>query len=121
VLYTVGLCLSLDKTLITHIDEGLDFLGWRIQRHASDAPTGVTSIQAPPRTPCGPPRWPRCTCVDRSARTIRPDAVLRRRPRRRRLHPAAEGFVGRDDQAGALISDDTNWQNGLAASGPNRM
>jgi Group II intron, maturase-specific domain len=22
-----------DKTLITHIDEGLDFLGWRIQRH----------------------------------------------------------------------------------------
>lgn len=25
--------LSPDKTLITHIDEGLDFLGWRIQRH----------------------------------------------------------------------------------------
>jgi RNA-directed DNA polymerase len=21
------------KTFITHIDEGLDFLGWRIQRH----------------------------------------------------------------------------------------
>jgi RNA-directed DNA polymerase len=33
VLATVGLRLSEDKTLITHIDEGLDFLGWRIQRH----------------------------------------------------------------------------------------
>src|SRR4029077_16166416 len=32
-LSTVGLRLSVDKTLITHIDEGLDFLGWRIQRH----------------------------------------------------------------------------------------
>lgn len=32
-LATVGLRLSADKTLITHIDEGLDFLGWRIQRH----------------------------------------------------------------------------------------
>ena len=29
----MGLRLSQDKTLITHIDEGLDFLGWRIQRH----------------------------------------------------------------------------------------
>jgi RNA-directed DNA polymerase len=28
----MGLHLSPDKTLITHIDEGLDFLGWRIQR-----------------------------------------------------------------------------------------
>jgi RNA-directed DNA polymerase len=33
VLSTVGLRLSQEKTLITHIDEGLDFLGWRIQRH----------------------------------------------------------------------------------------
>jgi RNA-directed DNA polymerase len=33
VLATMGLRLSPDKTLITHIDEGLDFLGWRIQRH----------------------------------------------------------------------------------------
>ena len=32
VLSTMGLRLSLAKTLITHIDEGLDFLGWRIQR-----------------------------------------------------------------------------------------
>jgi RNA-directed DNA polymerase len=33
VLSTMGLRLSPEKTLITHIDEGLDFLGWRIQRH----------------------------------------------------------------------------------------
>jgi RNA-directed DNA polymerase len=33
VLSTMGLRLSPDKTRITHIDEGLDFLGWRIQRH----------------------------------------------------------------------------------------
>jgi RNA-directed DNA polymerase len=33
VLATMGLRLSPDKTLITHIDDGLDFLGWRIQRH----------------------------------------------------------------------------------------
>ena len=33
VLTPMGLRLSPDKTLITHIDEGLDFLGWRIQRH----------------------------------------------------------------------------------------
>jgi RNA-directed DNA polymerase len=33
VLATMGLRLSEDKTVVTHIDEGLDFLGWRIQRH----------------------------------------------------------------------------------------
>jgi RNA-directed DNA polymerase len=33
VLATMGLRLSPEKTLITHIDEGLNFLGWRIQRH----------------------------------------------------------------------------------------
>lgn len=29
----MGLRLSVAKTLITHIDDGLDFLGWRIHRH----------------------------------------------------------------------------------------
>ncbi|WP_214107146.1 group II intron reverse transcriptase/maturase [Acrocarpospora catenulata] len=32
VLSTMGLRLAEEKTLITHIDEGLDFLGWHIQR-----------------------------------------------------------------------------------------
>jgi RNA-directed DNA polymerase len=33
VLSPMGLSLSPEKTMITHIDEGLDFLGWHIQRH----------------------------------------------------------------------------------------
>ncbi|MEW1914847.1 group II intron reverse transcriptase/maturase [Kitasatospora sp. NPDC085895] len=33
VLAPIGMRLSMEKTRITHIDEGLDFLGWRIQRH----------------------------------------------------------------------------------------
>jgi RNA-directed DNA polymerase len=33
VLATMGLRLSPEKTLVTHIDDGVDFLGWRIQRH----------------------------------------------------------------------------------------
>ncbi|MGW0577935.1 group II intron reverse transcriptase/maturase, partial [Streptomyces sp. NPDC002920] len=33
VLAPMGMRLSMQKTRITHIDEGLDFLGWRIQRH----------------------------------------------------------------------------------------
>lgn len=33
VLAPLGLRLSTDKTLITHIDAGFDFLGWHIQRH----------------------------------------------------------------------------------------
>jgi RNA-directed DNA polymerase len=33
ILAPMGLRLSEEKTKITHIDEGIDFLGWRIQRH----------------------------------------------------------------------------------------
>jgi RNA-directed DNA polymerase len=33
VLATIGLRLSPEKTTICHIDEGFEFLGWRIQRH----------------------------------------------------------------------------------------
>jgi RNA-directed DNA polymerase len=33
VLAAMGLRLSQEKTRITHINEGFDFLGWRIQRH----------------------------------------------------------------------------------------
>ena len=33
VLSPMGLALSKEKTDVVHIDEGLDFLGWRIQRH----------------------------------------------------------------------------------------
>ena len=33
VLTPLGLTLSREKTRITHIDEGIEFLGWRLQRH----------------------------------------------------------------------------------------
>ncbi|WP_329618698.1 reverse transcriptase domain-containing protein [Streptomyces sp. S465] len=33
VLSRLGLRLAMDKTRVVRIDEGLDFLGWRIQRH----------------------------------------------------------------------------------------
>jgi RNA-directed DNA polymerase len=39
VLSTMGLRLSEEKTLVTHIEEGLDFLGWRIQRHRKQGTT----------------------------------------------------------------------------------
>jgi len=32
ILRPIGLTLSMEKTRITHIDEGVDFLGWRIKR-----------------------------------------------------------------------------------------
>ncbi len=39
VLATMGLRLSEEKTLITHIEAGLDFLGWHIQRHTKKGTT----------------------------------------------------------------------------------
>src|SRR3954470_23102611 len=42
VLAPLGLTLSPEKTRITHIDEGIEFLGWRVQRHR--ASTGRSSV-----------------------------------------------------------------------------
>jgi RNA-directed DNA polymerase len=53
VLSTMGLRLSPDKTLITHIDEGLDFLGWRIQRHRKRGTSTHYVYTYRPRSPCG--------------------------------------------------------------------
>ena len=61
VLSAVGLRLSQEKTLITHIDEGLDFLGWRIQRHRKrgtdrhyvyNYPAKKASVRAKTKTIC---------------------------------------------------------------------
>ncbi len=54
VLSTMGLRLSVAKTLITHIDDGVDFLGWRIHRTASGEPAGPSSTPTRPRRPFGP-------------------------------------------------------------------
>ena len=47
VLAPLGLALSQDKTRITHIDEGIEFLGWRIQRHRART-AAATSTPTPP-------------------------------------------------------------------------
>ena len=47
----MGLRLSEEKTVITHIDEGFDFLGFHIQRKPSREPTGAPSISTRPRPP----------------------------------------------------------------------
>jgi RNA-directed DNA polymerase len=73
VLSALGLRLSPEKTMITHIEQGLDFLGWRIQRHRKPG-TNRYYVYVPstrPRRPSGP-SWPRSRCgAGRSARTSR--------------------------------------------------
>ena len=48
VLAVMGLRLSPEKTLITHIDQGLDFLGWRIQRHVKKGSNGKAYVYTYP-------------------------------------------------------------------------
>jgi len=48
VLAPMGLRLSVEKTRICHIDEGFDFLGWRIQRRAWRSRTGKHAIYTYP-------------------------------------------------------------------------
>ncbi|GAB3165966.1 group II intron reverse transcriptase/maturase [Myceligenerans halotolerans] len=48
VLATMGLRLSSEKTLITHIDKGLDFLGWRIQRQVKKDGKGKQHVYTYP-------------------------------------------------------------------------
>ncbi len=48
VLAPMGLRLSEEKTRVCHIDEGFDFLGWRIQRRSWRSRTGKTAIYTYP-------------------------------------------------------------------------
>jgi len=48
VLAPMGLRLSAEKTKACHIDEGFDFLGWRIQRRAWRSRTGKQAIYTYP-------------------------------------------------------------------------
>src|SRR5260221_7330382 len=66
----MGLRLSPEKTLITHIDEGLDFLGWRIQRHRKRVTSNTTSTSIRPRRRCTP-SWPRTRPCAGRTRTCR--------------------------------------------------
>ena len=48
VLAPMGLRLSADKTRVCHIDEGFDFLGWRIQRRAWRSRTNKVALYTYP-------------------------------------------------------------------------
>ncbi len=71
VLSTMGLRLSPDKTLVTHIDEGLDFLGWHIQRRRKQGTKRYYVYVHPAKRPCRRPRGRSRRCADRSVRTNR--------------------------------------------------
>ena len=67
VLATMGLRLSEEKTLITHIDEGLDFLGWRIQRHRKRGTSTALRLYLPGEEgPAGGQARRSRRCADRS-------------------------------------------------------
>ena len=48
VLAPMGLRLSQEKTRVCHIDEGFDFLGWRIRRRAWRGPAGKRAVYTYP-------------------------------------------------------------------------
>lgn len=48
VLAPMGLRLSVEKTRVCHIDEGFDFLGWRIQRRAWRSRSGKKAVYTYP-------------------------------------------------------------------------
>jgi len=48
VLAPIGLRLSAEKTRVCHIDEGFDFLGWRIQRHSWRGRPGKRAVYTYP-------------------------------------------------------------------------
>ena len=48
VLAPMGLRLSAEKTRVTHIGEGFDFLGWRIQRRKKKGTSGQTQVYTYP-------------------------------------------------------------------------
>ena len=48
VLAPMGLRLSVEKTRVCHIDEGFDFLGWRIQRQAWRSRSGKRAVYTYP-------------------------------------------------------------------------
>ena len=48
VLKPIGLRLPVDKTMVTHIDTGFDFLGWHIQRRRIRGHDGKTAVYTYP-------------------------------------------------------------------------
>jgi RNA-directed DNA polymerase len=86
VLAGMGLRLSPEKTLITHIDEGLDFLGWRIQRHRKRG-TARYYVYTYPAKKALRAMTAKVKTICRATGTSQPLSVLLRR-----LNPALRGW-----------------------------
>ena len=87
VLRPMGLRLSEEKTRIVHIDEGFDFLGFRIQRHQKRG-TGKRFVYTyPSKKALWPRSRPRCGAMTRGA-TNQSLAVLLHR-----LNPVLRGWT----------------------------
>ena len=82
----MGLRLSAEKTLVTHIDEGLDFLGWHIQRHRKPG-TGRYYVYTYPSRKAVKAVTGKVKTMCRDMDTSQPlDALLRQ------LNPALKGW-----------------------------
>jgi len=86
ILSTMGLRLSPEKTVITHIDEGLDFLGWRIQRHRKRGTDRYYVYTYPARKALGAVMGKVKTCCRRMDTNQPLDVLLRR------LNPVLRGW-----------------------------
>lgn len=88
VLATIGLRLPPDEILTTHIDEGLDFLGWRIQRHSKRGTSQHFIYTYPSKKPVlAVKRKVKMLC--RQVETNQPlDDLLRR------VNPSLQGWCG---------------------------
>ena len=86
VLAPIGLRLSADKTRICHIDEGFDFLGWRIQRRAWRSRTNKKAIYTYPS------KKALASIVDKVRRLTRRDKHRTLSDLLRRLNPVLRGW-----------------------------
>lgn len=87
VLATMGLRLSPEKTLITHIDEGLDFLGWRIQRHVKKGGNGKKYVYTYPSKKALRAVMGKIKAICRQGTNLSLDVVLQR------LNPLLRGWA----------------------------
>ena len=86
VLAPMGLRLSADKTRLTHIEEGFEFLGWRIQRRKKKGTSGTTRVYTYPS------KKSLASIIDRIRILTRRTAHRTLADLLRRLNPAIRGW-----------------------------
>ena len=82
----MGLRLSADKTRLTHIEEGFEFLGWRIQRRKKKGTRGTTRVYTYPS------KKSLASIIDRIRILTRRTAHRTLADLLRRLNPAIRGW-----------------------------